>query len=223
MIKNLTIAALLLVSTTSFGQARDTEKEKAAVKGMTGGGRVVKEGTILINVDYGFPFWLGSLVSNVNSSSGGAAVTGVSVKNLNHICGKAEYMVTDKVSVGLEYTYAQVAFSYEDYANNGSSTVITYNDLIVKQRALINMGIHFGESDKFDPYMAFGVGYKGLSYRTSNPSLNDLRDAIDAYKAIPVAIRIGGGFRYFFTENIGVNAEVGIGGPLVQGGISVKF
>jgi opacity protein-like surface antigen len=173
MIKNLTIAALLLVSTTSFGQARDTEKEKAAVKGMTGGGRVVKEGTILINVDYGFPFWLGSIVSNVNSSSGGAVVTGVSVKNLNHICGKAEYMVTDKVSVGLEYTYAQVAFSYEDYANNGSSTVITYNDLIVKQRALINMGVHFGESDKFDPYMAFGVGYKGLSYRTSNPNAND--------------------------------------------------
>ena len=149
--------------------------------------------------------------------------SGVSVKNLNHICGKAEYMVTDKVSVGLEYTYAQVAFSYQDYSNNGTGIVITYNDLIVKQRALITMGVHFGESDKFDPYLAFGVGYKGLNYRTSNPNANSLKDAIDAYKAIPVAFRTAFGFRYFFTENIGANAEVGIGGPLLQAGVSLKF
>jgi opacity protein-like surface antigen len=221
MIKNLTIAALLLVSTTSFGQARDTEKEKAAVKGMTGGGRVVKEGTILVDAYYGFPFWWGTLLKAANNSAGGTAVTDAKVTNTNHIGGRFEYMVNEKIGIGAEYTYAKASVTYTEIISNGSggTTSNSYTDAIIKQRAMLRMGIHFGESDKFDPYMCFGAGYKGSTYKSNYPGAS----GSTTFNFVPVAIRIGGGFRYFFTENIGVNAEVGIGGPLVQGGISVKF
>ncbi|MBC7413283.1 MAG: outer membrane beta-barrel protein [Bacteroidia bacterium] len=220
MIKNLTIAALLLVSATSFGQARDTEKEKAVVKGMSAG-KVVKEGTILIDAYYGFPFWWGTLLKAAKESAGGTMFTDTKVTNTNHIGGRFEYMINEKIGIGAEYTYAKAAINYTETTTNsaGVTTTNTYNDAIIKQRALLRMAIHFGESDKFDPYMCFGAGYKGSKFSST---YNGAGTSV-TFNFIPVAIRIGGGFRYFFTENIGLNAEVGIGGPLVQGGLSVKF
>jgi outer membrane protein W len=215
----ITVAALALFTGNGFAQARDTEKDKAALK--ESNGKVLKEGKVLFNVYYGAPFWWGTFAKNINSTSGGTVITGVGVKNLNHLGAKVEYMVTDKVSLGIDYTYAQVALNYYDSPNG--TTLIAYNDLIVKQRALLSCGIHFGESDKFDPYLALGLGYKALTYKTNNPNPNDLKLLIETYASIPIAYRTAFGFRYFFTDNIGINAEVGIGGPIGQIGVCAKF
>jgi hypothetical protein len=40
---------------------------------------------------------------------------------------------------------------------------------------------------------------------------------------IPLGIKPGVGFRYFFTKNIGINTEVALGMPVFNGGLSVKF
>jgi len=41
---------------------------------------------------------------------------------------------------------------------------------------------------------------------------------------VPISLRIAVGTRIYFTENIGMNIELGLlGGSILQGGISVKF
>ena len=212
-------AALLFTTLTGMAQTQ-------GMKPLTTG-KVVKQGTILVDGYYGLPFLVGSLLKSVNTSAGGSTVTGLSVQNLNHIGGRFEYMLSEKFGIGLEYTYARATAKYIDSYPNGSGGVSSgsFTDAFVKQRALLRMAFHFGESDKLDPYFCFGGGYKNLKYTSDN--LNYTQAEIKALSAgfnpIPVAIRVGGGVRYFFTENIGVNAEIGFGGPLVQVGVSAKF
>ena len=41
---------------------------------------------------------------------------------------------------------------------------------------------------------------------------------------LPVAMRIGAGMRYFFTDNIGANVAIGIGqGGILNAGLSFKL
>ena len=60
---------------------------------------------------------------------------------------------------------------------------------------------------------------------SNNPNdqinVNDLNNSF--LNILPVAFRLGIGLRYYFIENLGVCVEAGIGGPLVQAGLSEKF
>ena len=58
----------------------------------------------------------------------------------------------------------------------------------------------------------FGLLYTGYG---SQESLN--------VNIIPVAVRVGVGVRYFYTDFIGFGAEVGLGAPIMQIGFSLKF
>lgn len=40
---------------------------------------------------------------------------------------------------------------------------------------------------------------------------------------IPVSARICTGLRYYFSPNVGVNMELGLGGPMISAGISCKI
>jgi hypothetical protein len=40
---------------------------------------------------------------------------------------------------------------------------------------------------------------------------------------LPFSMRLCTGIRYYFSDNIGANMELGLGGPLVSLGLSLKF
>lgn len=214
MKRKLLIITLSIFTLNGFAQKKESISTKA-----------VKENSIIIEAYYGFPYWWGTLLTATNNAAGGNSITDVKVKNTNHIGGRFEYMVSDKIGIGAEYTYADASATYKETTTtmNGSGVTTTathtYTDGIKKQRALVRMGIHFGESATFDPYICIGAGYKGTTYY-SNASGSGLGVT---FNVVPVATRFGGGFRYFFTENIGINIEAGLGGPLVQGGLSLKL
>ncbi len=83
--------------------------------------------------------------------------------------------------------------------------------------------MHFGLSDNFDGYWKLGAGYSSLSwtYETNDPNYGD--DRID-FNLIPFAIRTAIGGRYFVTNNLHLNVELGFGGgPLMAFGLGTKF
>jgi outer membrane protein W len=192
-IKNTFVVTLILVSainSNSFSQC-------------------VKQGDIIVDAYYGFPYLWGTLVKSAYDSAG---TTGTTFHNTNHLGGKFEYMATDKIGVGVEYTYANTWVNFPD---NGK----IYSAGIKKQRILAKMNIHFATSEKLDPYFTVGAGYKAVNIYSTDPN-----DKVNYnFSLLPVAFRTSIGLRFFFTENIGINAEVGIGGPIMQAGLSVKF
>ena len=96
---------------------------------------------------------------------------------------------------------------------------------MTKQRILAKFNIHFATSKYLDPYATAGLGYKASLVTSDNP--NDQKSVYDVNNSflnvIPISFRLGIGLRYFFTENIGISAEAGIGGPIIQGGLCGKF
>jgi len=180
----------------------------------------IKQGDFIIDGYWGFPYFWGLLLQNVVADS--AKAYGLSVHNTQHIGGRFEYMVNDKIGIGMEYTYADCGIDYTGTNSKGNPQIYTIG--LSKQRILGKINIHFATGPKIDPYATFGVGYAALNVYANEPGANvsDINSSISS--AIPpIAIRAGIGLRYFFTDNFGLNAEFGLGGPLLQAGVTVKI
>jgi len=189
----------------------------------------VNQGDFIIDAFYGYPYVLGNAIKEAFKPSNNAVnnTNVISITNLNHIGAKFEYMVTEDIGLGLEYTFAGVYMNYYNENTNANGQIIRgyYDASLTKQRILGRVNFHYATTAHFDPYFSIGAGYKKSVLKTNNPFDNELVDTFNAgiLNAFPVSFRLGVGLRYFFNDNIGLNIEAGIGGPSVQGGLTVKF
>jgi hypothetical protein len=184
--------------------------------------QAVEKGTKLVDVYYGWPNLWSSIakaaITNSNSLNVGVGSTGP-------FGARFEYMASDKVGFGVDLNYAltTVKFNEETTDGNGNSVTYNYKWSIPRLRALFRFNLHFGGSEKFDAYWTLGAGYSSLnwSYTTNDPNYTDNNVK---FNYIPIALRTGIGARYYFSESIGANVELGLGGgPLMTFGLSTKF
>ncbi len=183
----LTAAAVLIVSADSFAQRGQSS------------GNCVEQGKVIIDAFYGFPYFNGTLLRAAYSSD--SVATNSTLHNYNHFGAKVECMVSDKIGLGAEFTYALVTIKYQ------GRNALWYTGGIRKYRVLARMNFHFATTESLDPYFTVGAGYKNtLVYDNEPGSGPDITINI-----IPVAFRVGMGIRYFFSDAVGVNAEVGMG------------
>lgn len=172
-------------------------------------GNCVEKGTVIVDAFYGFPYINGTLLKAAYTDSVGNSNQ---VKNLNHFGGKVEIMVSDKIGVGLEGTYAMASVRYPSGGQ-------IYTAGINKLRVLAKFNLHFATGESIDPYFTCGIGYKNTKVYDDYP--NSATNI--TLNIVPIAFRAGIGMRYFFSDIVGVHAEVGLGGPIMQGGLSFKF
>jgi len=143
------------------------------------------------------------------------------------IGGRFEYMVSDKIGVGLDFNYTNMTLQVSEQDTNYSTSppsvqTYTYNWERTIIRAMPRFNIHFGGNESFDGYFGVGVGYRSAKSTFSDDDPNNIDETVEGLS--PVAMRIALGGRYFFTDNIGISMELGIGGGnLIHGGISLKF
>lgn len=214
---NVLIASLfIIIAAQNSLQAQNDESTKC-----------VKKGKFIFDAYYGYPYLFGQYIKQVINEN---TTENVQVTNLNHLGGKFEYMITDMIGLGIDYTYANVQAKYTETSSvyqNGQYVNQTnnYTASITKQRFLAKFNIHFATSKYLDPYATAGIGYKQSLVKSDN--INDQDDVYDLnhsiLNAFPVSFRLGAGLRYYFIENLGVCVEAGIGGPIIQGGITGKF
>ncbi len=89
-------------------------------------------------------------------------------------------------------------------------------------RIFPTVNFHLGNSERFDPYFSVGAGYSKFKVDVKT----DAKDVENVNFTVPGSLALRGefGMRYFFTDNIGAHVQFGIGGgPLVAGGLSLKF
>ncbi len=223
---SLVIALIGLILSTSYLKAQTSDKSDESDK-------CVGQGRFIFDAYYGYPYMFGRYVKQVidEENTNGNNTSNASVKNLNHLGFKFEYMINKLVGLGLDYTYAQVSGKYTEtnsvYQSGGNYTYQTnnYNVLLKKQRLLARINFHVGTSKFLDPYATAGLGYKISILSSDNPydqqDVNDINNSI--INTFPIAFRLGFGLRYFPTKNFGICAEAGIGGPVIQAGLCGKF
>lgn len=219
LIKKIISTTFVIAATLNLANAQNSKDDDD---------KCVKKGSIIADAYYGYPYMFGKYVKEIAKESSDVYT---SITNMNHLGGRAEYMITDVIGIGAEYTYAAVFGTYTDtksvYQGNGNyvDQTNTYHVSITKQRFLAKFNAHFATSKFLDPYATAGVGYKQSVVKSDNPDDQDAVDELNSsfLNVIPVAFRVGIGLRYYPIKYVGIGVEAGIGGPIVQGGISLKF
>jgi hypothetical protein len=187
----------------------------------------VEEGSIIIDPYYGFP--------NFGKSFGRAIVTSLGEDGDDIVIGgigpagiRAEYMLADKLGLGVDFIYNTWNVTFDIDSTNPMGVTNQYETKLSMQRIRIQarLNYHFVSTDQLDAYVGFGAGYNGRIFAI-NTELegydDDIDDAIASQFTLPASVRVAVGMRYYFTDNIGFNAEFGLGGPLMSAGISLKF
>jgi len=180
----------------------------------------VEQGNFIIDPYVGFPTsnlaW-GSLSSNTDFRTVGPPVS---------FGGRAEFMVADNFGVGLDVNYSISGYQYtsENYYYDdvtGLYSDATYKYTAKKLRAMLRLNYHIVQTDQMDAYLGFGVGYRNVNRTFDYDGVNDPGTSITL---IPVSMRLAIGGRYYFTDNIGLNLELGTsGGSAIQIGLSIKI
>ena len=132
--------------------------------------------------------------------------------SLGPIFLKYEYGVSEKVGFGLNVAYATASASYDNIFLDELTSLDWWG---ASFNARVNR--HFGSSDKFDPYIGFGMGYKIANWSYSNDDDNDIK------ALIPLGFEATFGARYMFTPNIGLFSEVGLAKGIIQAGLNIKI
>ncbi len=182
--------------------------------------QAVSQGNIIIDPYYGFPNWGKAFADAI-----GDGVDGVNTTSIGPAGIRAEYMVADKFGIGIDFIYnSNNASGTIDSLNSDGTVHSTYDLTIYSQRYRVHMRMnyHFVSTDALDAYVGFGAGYnqRRFGYRTDYPNYEN-----DGFSGalLPISIRVALGMRYYFTDNIGFNAEMGLGGPTLSAGLSLKF
>ncbi len=201
----ITLPFLALLFTTSF--VKNTHAQ------------ALEQGNIVVDAYYGFPnlytISFRALYANsgeLNVKTGGLGPLGI----------RGEYLVTDKIGLGLDLSYNSSYLTFDQV--NGIGTTYGYNYKTSKIVAMFCFNYHFLESDKWDFFATTGIGYgnRTATYASNDPSFNP--DNVKLESLIPIAAKIGVGLRYFFTDNIGLNSQLSVGdGGIFSIGISGKF
>lgn len=202
----LTMIGALLVASSSFSQG-------------------VEQGNLIIDPYYGFPNFGKSLTEQLSEGVDEVNVSGYGPAGI-----RIEYMVGDRFGVGVDAIFNGFSVSGTSTdstfnAGTGTYDATTYSVRSTARRVRIQarFNYHFDISNPdLDGYIGFGAGSNNRFYKYYENG-SQIEDGSTTLTLFPVSFRFCSGMRYYFTDNIGMNLEIGIGGPVVSGGVSIKI
>lgn len=189
--------------------------------------QAVEEGNVLIDAYYGFPDLYKSTFKTAYANSGTAV--DIKIGGIGPVGGRFEYLLTDKVGLGLDVVYNSAKLTWQDTGSEYNETtgnydtkVYTYEASTAKVGAIVTFNFHFVDNDKLDLAGVLGAGYSNRNFKYTSTDPDYTGGSVSGL--IPVGFKLGAVMRYFFTDNVGLNLGISLGqGGLLNGGLSVKF
>jgi outer membrane protein W len=127
-----------------------------------------------------------------------------------------EYGVSDKISAGVSLGYSKVEGDYSDASN------YKYTETLTNISALARANYHFGQSEKFDPYLGLGLGYYNFKYEYKDNDTNPNTTTFAVPSAFGLSAQLGA--KYYIASSFGLFAEVGyVAGSYAQVGLTARF
>lgn len=178
-----------------------------------------EKGKSNIQVGYGIGTVVGAIFSTWEDDP---FFTNISSSAFGPIYAKYEYAASDKIGIGVNFAYASNSLSYteEDWDGLGNDVNASIDRTTMSINARMN--IHFGNSDRFDPYWGFGFGYRTASwsfdYDDDNYNGNETFS-----NPLPLGFETTLGARFYLTDNIGLYGEFGAAKSVLQFGLAASF
>lgn len=178
--------------------------------------QTVSKGNVIINPYYGGPNLGKSLAKTLNTTSE------ISISGIGPAGIRLEYMLADRFGMGVDFIYNTFVFKYSEVDSVGATW--SYKNGMNRTRIHLRFNYHLSSSNEnLDRYLGLGAGTNNRKWYYGSDELGYIAADEVSATAIPFSMRLAFGIRYYFLENLGLNAEIGIGGPIVSAGLSVKF
>lgn len=196
-----------------------------------------------VSVTYGYPFLPANNVdtkSEYRKNDDGTHYKN-EVKNYNHIGIKLQKNVNTHLIRGLEYTYARLDqhTNYSAYNYKQGLYVVDYKTTYTKHRVLFTTRLISSSKKGFQFFTEQGLGLKlmgengrlyvaDFSRNTSTSSNSGIfaigsRSNDNLIETIPIAFKVHLGTVFTISNLIGLTLSAGLGGPLLQAGISFNY
>lgn len=186
----------------------------------------VRKGNVISTIYIGFPNSFTKLVKNTYGLKG-TEKEQVSIKSFPPVGVSISYIISDHIAFGAEVNYSSAHVQWKEtaramYPDDSSRSVYNFNLQAASLQGLIKLNYHFKVKKSIDWYLGFGLGYNYTPVKLyTNAPYRSEYDRLSLC-VIPISPRINVGYSYYVTQKIGINAEIGIGGPLVSVGIAYK-
>lgn len=183
----------------------------------------VEKGNVIVDLYYGGPNF-GKKLANGLEVNGEPVLSTVDIGGIGPLGFRAEYMLADKIGLGVDFIFNSTTLSFDaDSTRTDGSIYDTYavKSSMRRIRVQARFNYHFVQTDNLDAYFGVGAGSntRVWSVKTDFPNYTDSNSGT----LLPVSMRVCVGLRYYFTQNIGVSGEIGLGGPVLSAGLSLKF
>lgn len=181
---------------------------------------------------YGVPNYT-SLFPGLKSSILGAVKDDENISNIDSRGSgptglRTEFFLNNWFGIGVDAIYSGSNVTYDrlDSIVDGVSYTNSYERKMSRVRIQARFNFHFPVKNKrLDMYGGIGIG-SNAKYRTTfvnGVKTDDKSGFWDGFPTIPISMRTCWGFRYYFSKFVGMNFEIGIGGPLISTGVSSRF
>ncbi len=181
---------------------------------------------------YGFPNYT-SLFPGLKSSILGAVKDDDNISNIDSRGSgptglRTEFFLNNWFGIGVDAIYSGSSVSYDrlDSVVDGISYTNSYERKMSRVRIQARFNFHFPVKNKrLDMYGGIGIG-SNAKYRSTfvnGVKTEDKSGFWNGFPTIPISMRTCWGFRYYFSKFVGMNFEIGIGGPLISTGVSSRF
>ncbi len=176
------------------------------------------EGSNSISLGYGGVTMLASISKNFDTYAD------VKYTGMGPLYFKYEHAMTDHLGLGVNVAYATNEWNYKYTGSDANGNPATYSETTSRSTysILARLNYHIGTNDKFDPYVGLGLGYRDATWNYDSTDPNGT-SGVEISGLVPLGMELTLGMRYFFTDNIGLYAELGAAKSVLQGGLSVKF
>lgn len=202
--KKIVLSFVLLVSASNvFSQAAST-------------------GNFIFDAYYGAPNLGKSFFNSIEdaSTTSNFTATGIGPAGL-----RGEYMIGETFGLGFDVIYNSNNIKYTQIDSLNPLNTYNYERTMNRLRVQMRFNFHFDVTNpNLDAY--FGLA-AGTNTRFRKVYIDGVESTTDTFGGsgvlLPFSLRVCSGMRYYFNQNFGLNAEIGLGGPLVSAGLSVKF
>ncbi len=175
-----------------------------------------------VTVAFAQNFSEGDKVANFGLGVAGASYKPVGKSTIPPIQASVEYFVKDNISVGgfLGYTSYKESGGFSSPSFGGFDSRFEVKSSYILLGALGNY--HFYDEDKLNAYGGLSLGYAlaNSSVTYSDPSFPTIAVKTGGSSFI-YGLQVGG--RYFFTDKLAANVELGYGVSVLKIGVSYKL
>ncbi len=181
------------------------------------------KGTVIVDGSIGFPNLLSGILRTVFAED--ISDSDIRFSSFGPAEGRIEFMVGNRIGLGLMGNYAASEITYFADGDNGNRYKYVIN--VPRYRVMPRVNFHFSQGAHVDGYLALAVGYVNFraDVETDDPDYDvDAEEEIENEVFGTIGGRFALGARFYVTKAVGAHVELGFGGGgLINVGLTARF